>query len=62
MKIEIRKQWMFNRWVWSCPVCHYGHNIPWEDEPSWVSAIHEADHHIQIHRDVGKREEWISVL
>ena len=60
--VEVRKQAMFDRWVWSCGVCHYGCNIPWEEAASWSDAMADVDSHLDLHRVVGQRLEWAAVL
>ena len=60
--IEIRKQQMFDQWVWSCAVCHYGYDIPWERSASWADAMADVDSHLELHRIVGARLEWAAVL
>lgn len=60
MKVEIRKATFFG-WTWSCPVCHYGCNIPWESAASWDSAVADVEDHIGLHALVGQRLEWTPV-
>lgn len=62
MKIEIRWIEIVHKWTWSCPVCHFGRNIPWEEEVCWQYAIEQADWHLEIHREVGQTLTWIPFL
>lgn len=62
MKIQVRKGAFGDRWLWDCPVCHYGMNIPWEETSNWADAMAEAEFHLALHRVAGKRLEWTVVL
>lgn len=46
-------------WQWSCDVCHYGDNIPWEDVDDWPAAMAAVEAHAKQHRRTGRRPEWI---
>lgn len=61
MNVDIRRGF-FGRWQWSCPVCHYGLNIPWEETLTWQEAMDEVDAHLGVHRELGQALEWIPCL
>ena len=56
--IEIRKSRIWDVWMWSCPVCHYGMDVPWEQVSNWHTALAETMAHLEQHHIVGKRSDW----
>lgn len=60
--LRVWKYHFRDEWCWSCDVCHFGMDIPWEVTSSWGDAMDEVDGHTALHTVMGKRLEWAPVL